>query len=311
MRKIAIGGGMWAVLLLMGAVLALVKPVFLTWGNLSNVFQQIATNTVLACGMTFVIATGGIDLSVGSALALCGVLMGDLMHRGVPVAFSILLGLLCGGAVGAVNGLCISVGRVPPFVATLGAMSALRGLAFLYTDGANITIFPESFTYIGSGYLTIGGAPVPVSGAVALTVVLVGQVVMSRTALGRYMQAIGANEQAVRLAGVPLWKYKTLAYAVCGFTAAAGGGLVAARLNSAQPRAGIGYELDAIAAVVIGGNSLSGGRGSLVATLAGALIIGVLRNGLNLSNVSSFVQEIVIGSVIVVSVMVDQLRRAR
>jgi len=302
---------MWAVLLLMGTVLALAKPVFLTWGNLSNVLQQIATNTVLACGMTFVIATGGIDLSVGSILAFCGVVMGDLMHRGLPVALSVATGLLCGCVVGAVNGLCVSVGKVPPFVATLGAMSALRGLAFLYTDGANITIFPDSFTYIGSGYVMLGRVPVPVSGMAAMGVVLVGQMVMAQTALGRYMQAIGANEQAVRLAGVPLWKYKTLAYAVCGFTAAVGGALVAARLNSAQPRAGIGYELDAIAAVVIGGNSLSGGKGSLTASLAGALIIGVLRNGLNLSNVSSFVQEIVIGSVIVVSVMVDQLRRAR
>ncbi|MGQ9525250.1 MAG: ABC transporter permease [Armatimonadota bacterium] len=295
----------------MSTVLALLKPVFLTWGNLSNVFQQIATNTVLACGMTFVIATGGIDLSVGSTLALCGVVMGDLVHRDVPVALSVLVGLLCGSAVGALNGVCISVGSVPPFVATLGAMSALRGTAFLYTDGANITIFPETFTYVGGGYLRLGRVPIPVSGVVALTAVLIGQLVMARTALGRYMQAIGANEQAVRLAGIPLWKYKTLAYAVCGFTAAVGGWLVAARLNSAQPRAGIGYELDAIAAAVIGGNSLSGGRGSLVATLAGALIIGVLRNGLNLSNVSSFVQEIVIGCVIVVSVMVDQLRRTR
>jgi ribose transport system permease protein len=293
--------GTLAGLLALCAVLWALTPHFLTVSNLLNVAQQTSINAVIAVGLTFVIISGGIDLSVGSLVAFSGVVMASLLQRAMPVPLAIAAGLTAGLACGLVNGLLITFGRLPPFIATLGLMSVARGGALLYTDGRPVSGFDEGFRWLATGEIL--HVPVPV--VVMIFVYAVAHFVLRRTPFGRYLFAMGGNEEAALLSGVRVRLHKTIVYGVCGLLSALGGVLLTARLNSAQPIAGINYELDAIAATVIGGTSLMGGQGSVVGTLIGALIMGVLRNGLNLLGVSSFVQQVVIGAVIILAVLLD------
>jgi ribose transport system permease protein len=257
--------------------------------------------------MTFVIISGGIDLSVGSLVALAGVVLATLLHGGTPVLVAIAAAIAAGALFGSFNGMAITWGRLPPFIATLGMMSVARGCALLFTDGRPVSGFEGGFRAIATA--RIAGIPAPVF--LTAAVYLIAQFVLTETRFGRYVYAIGGNEEATRLSGVSVRLHKTAVYAVSGATSALAAVLLTARLNSAQPIAGIMYELDAIAAVVIGGTSLMGGEGTLSGTLIGALIMGVLRNGLNLLGVSSFMQQVVIGLVIVGAVLIDTLLKAR
>lgn len=295
-------------LVVLCAILWVLTPHFLTVSNLLNVAQQTSINAIVAAGMTFVIISGGIDLSVGSIVALSGVALGAMLQDGQPIAIAIAGSALVGGLCGLVNGLLISIGRLPPFIVTLGMMSVARGAALLFTEGRPVSGFDETFRRVATG--NIGFVPAPV--IVMIAIYLAAHVVLTRTTFGRYVYAIGGNEEATRLSGVPIAFHKTAIYCVAGLMSAAAAVVLTARLNSAQPIAGMMYELDAIAATVIGGTSLMGGEGSLGGTLVGALIMGVLRNGLNLLGVSSFLQQIVIGGVIVGAVLVDTiLKRQR
>lgn len=288
-------------------MLWLLSPYFLTVSNLLNIAEQTSIIAVVAAGMTFVIVTAGIDLSVGSVLAFSGVVMASSLAAGRPTLLSVTIGLAVGLVCGIGNGVLISMGRLPPFIATLGMMSIARGAALVFTQGRPISGFSETFRSIATA--DVLRVPFPV--IVMVAVYIVSHLVLSRTKLGRYAYAIGGNETAALLSGVNVTLYKTMVYGLSGMCSALAAVLLTARLNSAQPIAGIMYELDAIAAVVIGGTSLMGGEGTVTGTLIGALIIGVLRNGLNLLAVSSFIQQIVIGSVIVVAVLIDTFLKRR
>ena len=289
-------------------VLWAATPHFLTVSNLLNVLEQTALNAVVAVGMTFVIISGGIDLSVGSVLALAGICLALALEAGVPAPAAIAMSLVVGGACGVVNGLLITLGRLPPFIATLGMMSVARGFALLLAEGRPISGFGEGFRGIATERVLTIPAPV----VITIVIYAVAHFVLTRTVFGRTTYAIGGNEEAARLSGVRVRFHKTGVYGVAGLTSAAAAVVLTARLNSAQPTAGTMYELDAIAATVIGGSSLLGGEGTVTGTLIGALIMGVLRNGLNLLNVSSFLQQVVIGVVIIGAVLVDMsLKRRR
>ena len=289
-------------------VLWAATPHFLTVSNLLNVLEQTALNAVVAVGMTFVIISGGIDLSVGSVLAFAGIALGWALDAGMPAPAAIALALAVGASCGLANGLLITLGRLPPFIATLGMMSVARGAALMTAEGRPISGFSEGFRTIATERVLMIPAPV----IVTALLYVVAHFVLTRTVFGRAVYAIGGNEEAARLSGIRVRFHKTAIYAVAGLTSAVAAVVLTARLNSAQPTAGTMYELDAIAATVIGGSSLLGGEGSLLGTLVGALIMGVLRNGLNLLNVSSFVQQVVIGVVIIGAVLVDMsLKRRR
>jgi len=288
-------------------LLWILTPHFLTVSNLLNVLEQTSINAVIAVGMTFVIISGGIDLSVGSLVAVAGVVLATLLQWPLPMPLAIVAALAVGFLFGGMNGVAIAWGRLPPFIATLGMMSVARGCALLFTDGRPISGFEPAFRSLATGR-PLG---VPASVLIAAVVYVAAQFVLQRTRFGRYVYAMGGNEEATRLSGVNVRLHKTLVYGVSGLTSAIAAVLLTARLNSAQPIAGIMYELDAIAATVIGGTSLMGGDGGLGGTLIGALIMGVLRNGLNLLGVSSFLQQVVIGLVIVVAVLVDTAVKER
>jgi len=294
-------------LLSLCCVLWILSPYFLTVSNLLNIAEQTSIIAVVAAGMTFVIITAGIDLSVGSVLAFAGVVMASALAAGRSIPLALAIGLSVGLVCGIGNGVLISVGRLPPFIATLGMMSIARGAALMFTQGRPISGFSETFRSIAS--TDVLRVPFPV--IVMIGVYFVSHLVLARTKLGRYAYAIGGNETAAHLSGVNVRLYKTAVYGLSGMCSALAAVLLTARLNSAQPIAGINYELDAIAAVVIGGTSLMGGEGAVSGTLIGALIIGVLRNGLNILAVSSFIQQIVIGSVIVIAVLLDTFFKRR
>jgi len=300
---------MSVILLGLCAVLAAAKPEFLTRENLLNVLLQSSTNCVLAVGMTFVIITAGIDLSVGSVLAFSGVVLGVLVKQaGVGVGIGLCAAAAAGTCCGLVQGAVIVRWAVPPFVCTLGMMCAARGLGLILAGGQTIHGLPPAATWLGHGRL-IG--PIAVPTLLSLAAVGVAHVVLTRTAYGRHVFAVGANEEAARLAGVRVGTVKLIAYATCGFTAGLAGIIVAGRTGSASPIVGVGNELYAIAAAVIGGNSLMGGRGTVIGTLVGALLIQVLRNGLNLLIVPDRWQLVVIGLVIVLAAIIDQMRQGR
>jgi ribose transport system permease protein len=284
-------------------LLWILTPHFLTVANALNVMEQTSINAIVAVGMTYVIISGGIDLSVGSLVALAGVVLASALKAGWPMPLAIAAGLGVGAGSGLINGVVIAFGRLPPFIMTLGMMSVARGAALLVTDGRPISGFDAAFRSIATGRVRGVSAPI------VLTLVIYGAAhfVVSRTRFGRYVYGIGGNEEATRLSGVNVRFHKTMVYVVSGAASAVAAVLLTARLNTAQPIAGIMYELDAIAAVVIGGTSLSGGEGNLGGTLIGALTMGVLRNGLNLLGVSSFLQRLVIGVVIIGAVLVDIL----
>ena len=293
-----------AALVVLCIALSLASPYFATKNNLINIVLQAAINATLACGMTFVILTGGTDLSVGSIVAFAGILLGVMLKAELPLAVALIGCVLVGGVCGLVNGLLVTRINLPPFISTLGMMSIARGGALYIADGRAISGFSGRLNYIGSG--TILGIPVMIL-IMALTFVI-GLFILKFTRAGRYIYAIGGNVEATRLSGINTNRYTALVYVICGLTAGLAAVLLTSRLDSAQPVAGEGYELDAIAATVIGGTSLSGGEGKLSGTIIGALIIAVLNNGLNLLNVSSYIQQIVIGLVIILAVTFDRIR---
>ncbi|PDT46579.1 sugar ABC transporter permease [Sinorhizobium fredii] len=280
---------------------------FLTWNNWLNLLRQSSINGILAIGVTFVILTKGIDLSVGSVMALAGMLAANLVTTGNEqlVIWSILAALGTGAVIGLANGVLIARINVPPFVATLGMLSMARGLTLIYSDGRPIANLTASLRWIGSG--NVLGLPVPV--LIFFAVFLIGWITLSRTTFGRYVYAVGGNEKAARTSGISTRTIIAATYVISGLLAGLGGLVLTARTTAALPQAGIGYELDAIAAVVIGGTSLSGGRGSLVGTLFGALIIGTINNGMDLMGVSSYYQQLLKGAIIVLAVIADQIRK--
>jgi ribose transport system permease protein len=285
--------------LLLCVVLSLLSDRFLTLNNMVNVLRQSTINGIVAVGMTYVILTEGIDLSVGSVLALCAVVTADLLQKEMAVPLAVVAGLSLGAGLGLVNGLIIAKARVPPFVATLGMMTVARGLALTYSQGRPITGLPEGFRFMGTGSL----GPIPMPIVIAGFTFILGYILLMRTRVGEYVFALGNNPVAARYAGIATERYITFVYAVAGLLAALAGMILVARLNSAQPTAGLGYEFDAIAAVVVGGTSFAGGEGGLGGTLLGALVIAVLNNGLNLLNVSSFYQPVVTGVVIALALL--------
>ena len=288
-------------------ILWVLSPYFLTLSNLLNIAEQSSIISIVAVGMTFVIITAGIDLSVGSILAFSGVIMASLLQTDLPILGALSFGLVAGSLCGVLNGLFVSRGLLPPFIATLGMMSIARGAALLVTQGRPISGFSQTFRQIASG--EIFQIPIPV---VIMSVVYISaHFLLAKTKFGRQVYAIGGSEEVSILSGVNVKKVKTLVYGLSGGLSGLAAIILTARLNSAQPIAGIMYELDAIAATVIGGTSLMGGEGTILGTLVGALIMGVLRNGLNLLNVSSFIQQIVIGSVIILAVLVDMTLKKR
>ena len=282
----------------------IMNPNFLAPANLLNLLRQVSTNALIAFGMTFVIITGGIDLSVGSTLALSSALMAGMIASGPNPVLAMGMGLLLGAFLGACNGVMITKGKMAPFIATLATMTIYRGLTLVYTDGNPITGIGDSFIfkYMGRGYLF--GIPFPV--VVMLLFFGVLYVLLHKMTFGRKTFALGGNEKAAFIAGIKSDRIKIAIYSISGLMAAVAGIIITSRLNSAQPTAGNAYEMDAIASVVLGGTSLSGGRGRLVGTLIGALIIGTLNNGLNLLGVSSFYQQVVKGVVIIIAVLLDR-----
>jgi len=292
-------------LLLLGIALTILSDRFFTVDNLLNVARQISINAIISVGMTLVILTGGIDLSVGSIVALTGSITAGLLVGGHGIFSAILVGMIIGALLGMCNGLLITRAEIPSFIATLGTMTAARGFTLVYTDGRPITGMEDAFRFLGSGYLC--SIPVPV--IIMVLIFVIAYIMLKKTRLGRYIYAIGGNEEAARLSGINTKKILLVVYVLGGLLAGVSGIIMASRLNSAQPTAGVSFELDAIAAVVLGGTSLSGGVGTIGGTLIGAFIIGVLDNGLNLLNVSSFYQQIAKGLVILLAVFLDKKRK--
>ncbi|MBN9434859.1 MAG: ABC transporter permease [Bosea sp.] len=292
--------------LILFVILSFAHPNFLSTGNITNVLRQVSINGILAIGMTFVILTGGIDLSVGSTLAVAGVVAGSLVTGGEPFnpAVAFLAAIAVGGLVGTVNGTLVARFGVPAFVATLGMLSMARGATLLYSDGRPIPNLSPAFRWLGQGF--IAGVPVPV--IIFLAVFVVAWIVLRFTVYGRWVYAVGGNVKSARTAGIPTRSVIFSVYLLMGALAGLAGAILTARTTSALPQAGLGYELDAIAAVVIGGTSLTGGLGSVGYTLIGALIIGIISNGLDLMGVSSYYQQVIKGAIIVVAVLVDRSR---
>ena len=294
--------------------LTIMTDKFFTADNGLNVLRQTAVNICIATGMTLVVLTAGIDLSVGSVLALCGAITAGVLKNGIAIPSmdlfigftilgAVLAGILVGALLGWFNGFTVTKFKVPPFVATLAMLTIARGLTMLYTKGQPVSNLNTDFAVIGTGWWL--GIPVPVW--IAALVVLLAVFITQKTKLGRYIYAIGGNETAAKFSGINITRVKITVYALAGALAGIGGIIVTSRLDSAQPNAGMGYELDAIAAVVIGGTSLSGGKGSVWGTVMGAIIIGVLNNGLVLLNVSPFWQQVVKGAVILLAVIIDKI----
>lgn len=305
LRLLAANKSLVGLIVLMAAV-SLYSPNFLTVDNLLNILRQTSINAIIAMGMTFVILTAGIDLSVGSVLAFTGAVCASLVAADANIWIVLPATLALGAALGAANGVVIAIGGVQPFIATLVSMTVLRGATLVYTDGRPITTASDPFWAIGGEYVL--GIPVPV--LIAAFAFIVCWFVLSHVRFGRYVYAVGGNEQVTRLAGINVTGVKIAVYAVSGLLAALAGIILTARLESAQPTAGTAYELDAIAAVVLGGTSLMGGRGFIFGTLIGALIIGVLNNALNLMEVSSYYQMIAKGAVILLAVLIDSRGKA-
>jgi len=284
--------------------LAFLSPSFLSVGNSFDVMRQVSINAVIAFGMTLSILLGGIDLSVGSILAVSSVLAAMTMKAGHGAVLAGGAALLAGAAMGALNGVVIAKGKVAPFIATLGMMTLLRGVGLVLSHGSPISGFPSDlFALLGGGYVA---RLIPVPVVLMLAMFAVFWFVLTRTVFGRHVYATGGNAEAAKLSGVNTDRVQVLVYTVSGAMAALAGLILTSRLDSAQPTAGVGYELDAITAVVLGGTSLAGGRGWIFGTLVGALLIGVLNNGLNLMGVSAFYQQVVKGSVILLAVLLDR-----
>jgi len=293
-------------LIITSVVVAVLNPRFSTWGNILTILRQTSINAVIATGMTFAILIGGIDLSVGSVLGFCGAIAATMIASGTNVFIVVITALLLGTAIGFLNGTLVTAGRLQPFIATLGTVTLLRGIIMVFTQGRPISTgnidASAFFGKIGGGF--IGPIPVPVY--IMLLVFIAAYYILNHTRIGRYIYASGSNEEATIYSGINTNKVKLFVYSVSGMMAALAGILVTARLGSAQPNAGVGYELDAIAAVVLGGTSMAGGIGTIAGTAIGALIIGVLNNALNLMQVSSYYQDVAKGIVILIAVLLDR-----
>ncbi len=288
------------------AGLSLARPNFLTLANLVNVLRQISINGILAVGVTYVLLTGGVDLSLGSLVALTGVIAARFAHPGEFAVFvPVCLGILAGACCGVVNGWIVTRGRVAPFIVTLGTMTSARGLALLASGGRPVSNLSAAFTRIGGG--DVAAVPIPI--LIFFGVALASHIFLRNIRAGRHLYAVGGNENAARASGLKVGRIKMMAYTLCGALAGLAGVVLASRITTGQPNAGIGYELDAIAAVVIGGTSLNGGVGGVGGTVLGALLIGVLNNGLDLLNVSSYYQQVIKGVIIVGAVWLDRSNR--
>lgn len=300
--------GIMAALVIMCVFLAVFPATsksFVTSKNMFNILRQISTNMLLACGMTMVIILGGIDLSVGSIIALAGVISAGCVSRyGLPIPVALLVGVLIGLLIGAFNGVIIASTTIPPFIVTLATMNVARGLAKVYTGGSPVRVVTKEWQFLGAGY--VGPVPVPV--IIMIVVVIISALIMNKTKMGRHIYAVGGNPQAAVFSGIKVAKVKFFVHAFSGVMAGLAGIILASRMYSGQPTAGEGAEMDAIAAVVVGGTSMAGGSGKIGGTVIGALIIGILNNGLNLLNVNSFWQDVVKGIVILLAVFIDYFR---
>ena len=285
-------------------IVSVLNPSFLDPANLMNLLRQISINGLIAFGMTFVILTGGIDLSVGSTLALSSALAAGMMASGVHPIIAIIVGVMIGAILGAFNGLMVAKGKLAPFIVTLATMTIYRGLTLVFTEGKPITGLGDSYAFqlFGKGYFL--GIPVPA--VTMLIAFFVLWFMLNKMSFGRQTYAIGGNEKAAVISGVKTERVKVFIYAISGMLAALAGMILMSRLNSAQPTAGQTYEMDAIAAVVLGGTSLAGGKGKISGTLIGVLIIGILNNGMNLLGISAFYQQVVKGVVILIAVLLDR-----
>jgi ribose transport system permease protein len=284
------------------------SPYFFTADNILNVTLQTSITAIIAAGMTFVILTAGIDLSIGAMVAFSGIIVTSILKFDLPFAISFPLALLAGVAIGACSGLIagtfVTRFNITPFIVTLALMTIWRGASYMYTDGRPVWGLPEQFSFLGSGRIFA----VPVPTLVMIVVYILAYIMLKHTRFGRYVYAVGGNKEAARLAGIGTGGVLVRVYMISGVLAAVSGILLASRMNSGQPNAGLMYEMDVIAAVVVGGTSLFGGRGGIVGTFIGAMLIGVLRNGLNLLNINSYVQMVILGVVILCAVLLDQMR---
>lgn len=295
--------GIIIVMIILFIFMSLLSPSFLTTSNVISVLREISNNVFLALGMTFVIILGGIDLSVGSIVAMSGTITVGLMtYSQFPMWGAILVGLCLGALVGFFNGAVVSKFKVPAFIVTLATMNIARGVAYIYTGGQSTRVTDDAFSLIGTGYL-FGWIPMPVVYMVVLTTIF--SVLLSKTKFGTYVYAVGGNRECARLSGIPIKKTEILVYTISGLLAAFAGIVLASRMFSGQPASGSGYEMDAIAACVLGGISMSGGVGSISGTFIGAVVIGMISNGLNLMGVSSFWQLVVKGIIILAAVIID------
>ena len=299
---------MAGILLVMWAILSRLSPFFFSFDNLFEITIQAAVIALIAVGQTFVILSGGIDLSVGSVMSAAAVVAALAMDNDRGLMAGIAAGLLCGGAFGAANGIVIGKLGIPPFIATLGMMGIARGFALIATGGIPVFNLAPGFEYLGQGRIANF---IPVPTVTTLVLYALGYLVLRRTRLGRYTYSIGSNLQATVFSGVNVPRYLILIYMVSGLATAVAGLTEASRIGSGQPGGGVGYELDSIAAVVIGGTSLFGGEGNLFASLVGALIIATLRNGLNVLGVYAFWQQVAIGVILIAAVYLDRFRRRR
>jgi ribose transport system permease protein len=299
--------GIYLVLIALLVFFSLVSPVFLTGENLLNVLRQVAVVGIAAVGMCFVMLTGGIDLSVGSMIGLSGIIAALLMVSGVNPVLAAIIALAAGVIMGLINGFLVNEVKIPPMIATLGMMTLLRGVCYVLTGGMPVFGFSESFTVLGQGYLW--GIPIPV--ILMLIVFLAGYLILNKFTIGRHIYGVGGNDEAARLSGIDVKKVKYFVYSMSGFLCGLAGIILLSRTNSGQPKAGTGYEMDIIIGVVLGGISITGGEGKMVGVIAGVIIMGVLSNGMIITNVGDYVQRIIQGLVLIAAVAFDCYNRSR
>lgn len=295
------------VLLVVIFIMAIMSPYFFSWKNCRNILNQSAIYLVLSIGMTFVICAGQIDLSVGAIIGFSGVCVGLLLNQGVSPIWAILIQLLIGVIVGIVNGIFVAYGKINSFIVTLGMMTILRGITLILTNSSSVFGFGNIITFIGSG--KIGPVNMPI--ILSLVIATVGGVLLHRTIFGNYCLFIGTNEIALNRSGVNVKKYKIIIFALCGLCASVAGLIITARLNSAEPLAGQGYEMDAIAASILGGTSMQGGKGNIIGTIIACLILNIMKNGLTLLAISSHYQEILTGLILLISVLISESEQRR
>ena len=298
--------GIFIVFSIICLIISFISPQFLTVSNWTIIITQVSINALLAFGVTFVIITGGIDLSLGSIVAVAGVSAAMLAHPdSYPVLVPVFAGLFAGLLIGAFNGFIITKSKIAPFIVTLGTMTIGRGLALILSNGRPVSNLSESFVFIGSGKLM--GIPLLI--IILICMFIICSVILNKTILGRYIYAVGGNEQAARASGINVTQVKMAVYSISGVLAGLAGILLTSRITTGQPNAGAGFELDAIAAVVIGGTSTTGGKGSITGTLVGVLLIGVINNSLDLLNVTSYYQQVVMGIIIIGAVVLDSMNQ--